>query len=379
MHAPHTHFSRAPGRLRFRRLSRMTGVLLPVLALAAYLCLWPVPIQAVGWHPAPAPLSMPNTRLAAPGRIDLHGETGPEHVLAAPDGSLYVGVLSGRILRISADGAGQRIVAETGGRPLGLAFDEHANLIVADARKGLLSVDADGNVTVLVPVGAGGLSFPNAVAVARDGTIYVTDSSARFSAAQCGTTQEAALLDVMEQSATGRVLAYVPATHATRVVATGLSFANGIALTGDERHVLVSESGRYRVWAIDVHAGTVDVGQPGPGARVLLDNLPGYPDNLTRGRDGRLWLGLAGPRNGSDAVAAHPRLRELALRLPRALLPHPAAYAHVIAFTEDGTRVDDLQDPSGHAPTITGLTETAQRRYLHNVDDTALLWIPAGP
>jgi sugar lactone lactonase YvrE len=351
-----------------------------VIALAAYLCLWPVPIHAVRWQPARAPAYAgpfaANTGLTAAHRIDLHGEVGPEHVLVGPDGSVYVGVASGRIVRLSQDGAMQQVVADTGGRPLGLAFDGKGNLIIADARKGLLSMTPDGKQTVLVPAGDGApLSFPNAVVVASDGTIYVSDSSQRFTVARWGTTQEAALLDVMEQSATGRVIAFDPATHATRIIATGLSLANGIALTDDEQSLLVSESGRYRVWKIDVHADGVDVGRQRAGAEVLLDNLPGYPDNLTRGRDGRFWLGLAGPRNGSDALASHPFFRELALRLPRTLLPRPKPYGHVVAFTENGTITEDLQDPSGHAPTITGLTETAQRRYLHNVHDGALAWI----
>jgi sugar lactone lactonase YvrE len=139
--------------------------------------------------------------------------------------------------------------------------------------------------------------------------------------------------------------------------------------------LLVSESGRYRVWKIRVDAAGVDIGHSAAEAKVLLDNLPGYPDNLTRGRDGRVWLGLAGPRNDSDRVADYPFLRELALRLPRALLPTPLRHGHVIAFTDDGEIVEDLQDPSSRAPTITGLTETAQRRYLHNVDDGWLSWL----
>lgn len=360
----------------------MKYTMLILIALASYLSLWPVPIHAVGWHPARAPAYagsfVVNTRLENAQRIDLHGEVGPEHVLVGPDGDVYVGMVSGRILRLSPDGAHQQVVADTGGRPLGMVFDGSGKLIVADARRGLLSIAPAGRQAVLVPVGDGApLSFPNAVAVGKDGIIYVTDSSRRFTAGRWGTTQEAALLDIMEQSATGRVLAFDPATHATRVLATGLSLANGIVLTGDGRALLVSESGRYRVWKIDVHADGADVNRGGPGARVLLDNLPGYPDNLTRGLDGRIWLGLAGPRNGSDALADHPFLRELALRLPRGLLPHPASYGHVLAFDEDGTILEDLQDPSGRSPTVTGLTETAGRRYLHNVDSGALSWLEA--
>jgi sugar lactone lactonase YvrE len=360
-----------------RKHSRVMPV---VFALAAYLCLWPVPIHAVRWHPAPAPGYVgpyaPNTKLTAARQIDLRGEVGPEHVVVGPDDAVFVGVASGHILRLSPDGVTQQVFADTGGRPLGMAFDAVGNLIVADARKGLLAIGTDGTLTVLIAAGNGEpLSFPNAVAIGSDGTIYVTDSSRRFTAEQGRTTQEAALLDIMEQSATGRVIAYDPAARTSRVIAVGLSFANGIVLTRDERSVLVSESGRYRVWKIRADAKGVDVGHASPEAQVLLDNLPGYPDNLTRGRDGRVWLGLAGPRNDSDRVAGYPFIREVALRLPRALLPAPIRHGHIIAFTEDGAIVEDLQDPSGNAPTITGLTETAQRRYLHNVDNGRLSWL----
>ena len=55
-----------------------------------------------------------------------------------------------------------------------------------------------------------------------------------------------------EQSATGRILEYDPATRQARVVVRGLSFANGVALSPDERHLYVAETGRYRVWKVAV-------------------------------------------------------------------------------------------------------------------------------
>ena len=67
--------------------------------------------------------------------------------------------------------------------------------------------------------------------MAPDGTIYFTDASTRFSPAEWGGTYEASVLDILEQAASGRVLAYDPATASTRVVAHGFSFANGIALS----------------------------------------------------------------------------------------------------------------------------------------------------
>jgi hypothetical protein len=46
-----------------------------------------------------------------------------------------------------------------------------------------------------------------------------------------------------------------------------------------------------------------------------------------------------------------------------------------MAFTDDGTVVADLQDPSGQSPLTTGLTEMAGRAYIHNVDGTRLGWL----
>ena len=156
------------------------------------------------------------------------------------------------------------------------------------------------------------IRYADAVVVAPDGTIYFTDASTRFAPAQWGGTYAASVLDIMEQSATGRVLAHDPATGRTRIVARGFSFANGIALSSDGRSLFVNETGRYRLWKIDGRASDLDVQSGSPQARVLLDNLPGYPDNLMRGRDGRIWVGLFKPRNpAADSLAERPFLRKV--------------------------------------------------------------------
>ena len=72
-----------------------------------------------------------------------------------------------------------------------------------------------------------------------------------------------------------------------------------------------------------------------PQAKILLSNLPGYPDNLTRGTGGRIWLGLVKPRGAAvDKLSTQPLLRKVVMRLPRSLWPIPPAYGHVIAFDE---------------------------------------------
>ncbi|MDP1998455.1 MAG: SMP-30/gluconolactonase/LRE family protein [Rhodoferax sp.] len=354
----------------------------PVVALGAYLSLWPVPIEPVAWVSPAAPgytgMHAVNTKLAGLNLIALGTEEGPEHIVIAKDGKLYTTVASGNILRMNPDGSAQEVFANTGGRVLGFDFDASGNLIAADAVKGLLSISPDRKVTVLTDkVGTDPIRYADAVIVARNGKMYVSDASTRFAPASWGGTFEASVLDILEQSATGRVLEYDPSTGTTRIVARGMSFANGVALSQDEQTLFVNETGKYRVWKISVLANDLDVTQGSPLASVLLDNLPGYPDNLMRGLDGKIWLGFAKPRNPTiDKMASQTFMRKLTLRLPRAMWPIPQAYGHVIAFTENGQIVADLQDPSGVYPETTAVTETKNRLYVQSLHAKGLGWLP---
>ena len=357
-----------------------------VVVLAAYLCLWPIAVTPQSWVAPAAPgYAGPhavNQKLAGLKLIDLGAESGPEHIAIGPDGKLYTTVASGRILRMQPDGSQQEVFAQTGGRVLGFDFDAKGHLIAADAVKGLLSIAPDKTIALLTDrVDVGGQADPiryaDAVVVAQNGKVYLSDASTRFAPKDWGGTFEASVLDILEQSATGRVLEFDPATGKTRVVAHGLSFANGVALSRDEKHLFVNETGQYRVWKLDVNAQGVDVRQGGDQARVLLANLPGYPDNLMRGLDGQIWLGFAKPRNAIiDQFADKPFMRALTLRLPRALWPIPKAYGHVMAFTEDGQVLQDLQDPTGQYPETTGVTETPERLYIHSLHAKGLGWLP---
>lgn len=359
----------------------LAAALAMLAALAAYLALWPVPVQPVAWVAPPAPgyqgPHAVNTRLAGLTLIALpSGESGPEHVVIGRDGQLYAAVASGRILRMSPDGSAPEVYADTGGRVLGFDFDAAGRLIAADAVRGLLAVGSDRRVTVLADAVDGDpIRYADAVVVARSGRIYFSDASRRFAPAKWGGTFEAAVLDIIEQRSTGRILEHDPASGRTRVVVRGLSFANGVALSEDERHLFVAETGKYRIWKVAVDAQDLDAGAGSPQATVLFDNLPGYPDNLMRGAEGRIWVGFSGPRSPAvDDMAGQPFLRALTLRLPRALWPVPKAYGHVFAFDEGGRVVADLQDPGGTYPETTGVTETADRLYIQNLHLPVLGW-----
>ncbi len=361
-------------------------VLALVMLLAIYLLLWPVPIRAIAWRaPRFAGYIGPhvrNVRLAAARTVSISPEIGPEHITFGPDGWLYTGTLSGAILRMHPDGSGVERVVNTGGRPLGMEFDADGRLIVADAFLGLLAVGTDRSVTVLANrIGADPIAFADAVAVASDGRIFFTDATQRLPARRWGTF-DAALLDIMEHSCTGRVLEFRPATRALRVVIGGLCFANGVVLSDDDSQLYISETGEYRIWKVAASAEGLDArsllrGPVRPDAREFASNLPGFPDNVTRGADGRIWVGFTKPRSAIvDALSDRPWLRDMSLRLPRALWPVPPAYGHVVGFDPSGRVVADLQDPAGRIPETSGVTEHAGHLYIQSLNAGALGVLP---
>ncbi|HZW11825.1 MAG TPA: SMP-30/gluconolactonase/LRE family protein [Noviherbaspirillum sp.] len=370
-----------------------------ILLLGAYLSFAPVPIEPLSWAaPKDAGYVSPhevNTRLANLKQIDIGAETGPEHIVVGPDGALYAAVDGGKILRLNADGSSPQVWAQTGGRVLGFDFDRNGNMIAADAIRGLLLITHSGasagerKISVLADkVHVNGVDDPiryaDAVVVAKDGKIFFTDASRRFGPAEWGGTFNASVLDIMEHSATGRVLVHDPADGSTQVVADGLSFANGIALSADERWIFVAETGEYRIWKFATTARKLDVktvlqdrSKGHTLAMPVVENIPGYPDNLMRGMDGRIWVGLAKPRSVfADKLADSPALRKAAFRLPKSLWPVPPAYGHVFAIDENGKVIVNLQDPSGQYPETTGVTETADRLYIQSLHAKVIGWMP---
>ena len=294
--------------------------------------LWPVPIEINSWEsPRDSrtdPLYSLNEKLKDIKIFWVNdGYRGPEDIVLKND-KIYVGYDNGTIM--SNDG----IFSNTEGRPLGMAFDLEDNLIVADAIQGLLLIDISGEVTSLskksdtdnIP-----FKFVDDLDIASDGKIYFSDASSKHG---YGSDR----LELFEHSPNGRLLVYDPITQKTTTLLKDLYFANGVALSSDESFVLVNETFMYRIqkyWLKGDKAGT---------AEIFIENLPGFPDNVSSNEEGIFWVALFNPRNDFVEISSNkPFLRKMVLRLPESLQPQPANHSFVLGIGEDGKVVHNLQ------------------------------------
>ena len=312
-------------------------LILVIAALVLYVILTPVPIAPAAWTPPVAPTLtgqyQENSRLAAIQKLSLGDGHHPEDVALDAEGYLYAGFDDGRIIQLRPDGTRPQLFANTSGRPLGLIFDSSGNLIVADALKGLLSVNRIGEVKTLSTEAEGTkLGCVNDLDVASNGTIYFTEASFKYPMAQFTS-------DILEHQPNGRLLAYDPKSQKTRTVLKELYFANGVAMSPDQSFVLVVETGLYRVRRIWLNG-------PKQGqAEVFIDNLPGFPDGISSNGKDKFWLALVTPRDAVfDKMLPYPFVRKLVYRLPKALQPAPKRYSFVLGLDTNGRVVENLQN-----------------------------------
>ena len=337
-----------------------TAVVLALLA--AYLLLWPVPIDPVAWQ-APVdrgyvdPFAR-NSLLRAATGIDIGDYEGPEDATVGKDNRLYVTTSDGTVIRLQ--GRAVSALANPGGRPLGIETDADGSLVVANAHIGLQRISMDGTVTTLLDAVDGEpLIYANNLGIGPNGKIYFSQSSTKFSAASYLGTYEASLLDILEHGGHGRVLEFDPATGIVRTLMSNLNFANGVAVSDAGEFLIVAETGAYRVlkyWLSGENAGNHE---------VLLENLPGFPDNIKSGLNGRFWIGMAAPRDAMlDAMSDKPLLRKIVQRLPSFMRPRAQESSHVIAINGEGEVLMNMHDPRARFSTMTGVVETRDSLFL---------------
>ncbi|MFS0897648.1 SMP-30/gluconolactonase/LRE family protein [Mycolicibacterium litorale] len=319
------------------------------------------PISPVRWQPPPVdelpPLPSPAiTVVPMPGHA-------PEDVVVDAHGRLWTGVDDGRILRLTPDGGDPTVVANTGGRPLGLAVARDGRLLICDSPRGLLALDPDtGALEPLVEtVGGRHLQFCSNVTETADGTIYFTESTSAFTYAHF---KGAAL----EARGRGGLFRRDPDGTVT-TLADGLYFTNGVTVTADGSALVFAETlGRRlsKFWLTGPQAGTIT---------PLAQHLPGYPDNLSTGADGRIWVAMVSPPNAAAETLAPraPVLRKLLWLLPDRFAPQLTPEVWAVAFDPDsGAAVAGLRTTHPDFGMVTGLVESGGRLWMGCINASAL-------
>ncbi|AXQ30262.1 SMP-30/gluconolactonase/LRE family protein [Solimonas sp. K1W22B-7] len=346
-------------------MKKLLLVAFVLLALVAWAALAPSPINPQAWRPAKAPalegVYARNDILRGIQKLALGAGNGPEGVALDREGRVYAGYLDGRIVRLDPGTGKLEELGNTGGRPLGIAIGPAGELYAADADQGLVQIE-NGQMKVLsTSAGGKAFRFVDDVEVSADGnSLYFSDASARFGIHDL-------MKDVLEHGGTGRVLRYDRSTGETTVLKDGLYFPNGVALGPNEDYLLFDETARYqvsRLWLKGEKAGTVE---------VLIDNLPGFPDNLSFNGSDRIWVAIYAPRSPDlDRLLPYPGLRRIVERLPEWTQPKPKMQSFALALDLDGKVVQNLQydGPGAYAP-ITSVEQRGEWLYFGSLSHPA--------
>jgi sugar lactone lactonase YvrE len=318
-------------------------------------------IHPVRWQPPPVdPLpDMPASRVTV---VPLPGN-GPEDVVVDTDGQLWTGLEDGRIVRIPADGGEPAIVANTGGRPLGLHVARDGRVLICDSHRGLLALDPNSGTLDVLAEGVAGrrFKFCSNVTETPDGTIYFTESTSDYHFEQF-------TAPIVEARGTGGL--YRLDTDGTvSTLVDGLYFANGVTPTADGSALVFAETQARRLskyWLTGPQAGSVT---------PLAVNLPGMPDNLSTGADGRIWAALVAEMNPAleSLFPRAPIIRKVVWRLPERLQPQIKPEIWVAAFDPDsGAAVAGLRTEQPDFGSVTGLVEAAGKLWMSTINFPAV-------
>ncbi len=319
----------------------------------------------------PAPSTAPdsgtawaqNDRLRNVTAIGLGRIEGPEDVILDRNDHLYAGSRHGDIIRFLApDYEEMEVFAHIGGTPLGMAFDKEDNLYVCIGGMGLYRVTPDRKVEKVTDETNRSFSSINddsRLRLADDlditdgGLIFFSEATVRFEMHEWAT-------DGLEARGNGRIICYDTNTGKTNTVIRNLKFPNGVCIASDGQSFLFAETwgcSVKRYWFEGPKKGTTE---------TVLENLPGFPDNINNSSDGNYWMSLVGMRCPAlDLAWKMPGFRNrMAKRVPRDewLFPNINTGC-VLKFNEKGEVLETLWDMGGeNHPMITSMRE--HRGYL---------------
>lgn len=302
------------------------------------------------------------------GRIEA-----PEDVILDADDHLYAGSRHGDIIKFFApDYERMEVFAHIGGQPLGMAFDRAGDLNVCIGGMGLYRVTPAGEVARVTDETNRSFSSINDdsrlrladdLDIADDGRIFFSEATTRYEMDEWA-------VDGLEARGNGRIVCHDPRDGSTRTVLRDLKFPNGIAIASDGQSILFAET-----WGCCIKRYWFDGPRRGEVAMVI-DNLPGYPDNINLASDGNYWLALVGMRCPAyDLAMRMPGFRKrMAKRVPvdEWLFPNINTGC-VLKFSESGAVLESLWDLGGeNHPMITSMREHRGHLYLGGISNNRI-------
>jgi ribose transport system permease protein len=305
-----------------------------------------------------------NDKLRDVSLIGLGMIEAPEDVILDRNDVLYAGSRHGDIIRFFPPNYERmEVFAHIGGQPLGMAFDRQDNLYVCIGGMGLYRIKPDGTVEKatdetnrsLYSVNDDSrLRLADDLDITDDGLIFFSEATVRYEMDEWP-------VDGLEARGNGRIICYDTKTGATHTALRGLKFPNGVAVASDGQSILFAETfgcSVKRYWFAGPKKGAVE---------VVMDNLPGYPDNINLASDGNYWLAMVGMRSPSlDLAWKMPGFRRrMAKRVPvdEWLFPNINTGC-VVKFNEQGKILESFWDLKGvNHPMITSMRE--HRGYLY--------------
>ena len=337
-----------------------TRIISKVYVAPTYHALPPAPSTEIGKG---GPFEQ-NDKLRDVSLIGLGMIEAPEDVILDRNDVLYAGSRHGDIIRFFPPNYERmEVFAHIGGQPLGMAFDRQDNLYVCIGGMGLYRIKPDGTVEKatdetnrsLYSVNDDSrLRLADDLDITDDGLIFFSEATVRYEMDEWP-------VDGLEARGNGRIICYDTKTGATHTALRGLKFPNGVAVASDGQSILFAETfgcSVKRYWFAGPKKGAVE---------VVMDNLPGYPDNINLASDGNYWLALVGMRSPSlDLAWKMPGFRRrMAKRVPvdEWLFPNINTGC-VVKFNEQGKILESFWDLKGvNHPMITSMRE--HRGYLY--------------
>ncbi|MGH9590407.1 MAG: SMP-30/gluconolactonase/LRE family protein [Terracidiphilus sp.] len=188
----------------------------------------------------------------------------PEGLAFDREGHLWAGSESGQIYRIDPSGKVE-VITIVEGFCCGLAFSPADELFLCHPRMGIVKIERDGKFSVFADQAAGQrIAYANFGVFDRAGNYWVTDSG-----------------NWKKQN--GYLLRFTPDGQG-KVAAGPFGYANGLALSADEKTLFMVESDRDRIFRFDVSADG-SVGE----AKVYAENVGRLPDGLALDAEGNLY------------------------------------------------------------------------------------------